>query len=76
LVRYKRRSYIAKNTNIVRVPIEIIPDMLELLKPLKNVSVNYKNKNYSGKDILKTFSIVYFPSSDYNLNKITTIHHI
>jgi len=63
------QSIIAKNTNIVRVPKEVVKEVVEILKPLQNVSINYKGKNYSGGNILKSFSIIYFPSENLELNK-------
>ncbi len=63
------QSVMAKNTNIVRVPVEIVPGVIELLRPLRDVSVVHNGKNYTGNDLLRTISVVYFPSDNYDLNK-------
>lgn len=67
------QSLIARNSNLVRVPEKSIHAVLELLKPLYNIEVDYNGQIYSSADILKNISLVYFPSEDEFLNKSMSI---
>lgn len=62
------QSILCRNSNLVRVPKELIKITLNLLKPLKEVEVTLNEISYSGKDLLKTISLVYFNSDNLGLN--------
>lgn len=63
------QAIIAKNSNLVRVPKKNIQIVARLLKCLDNIEVNYENKIYYSKDILKNICLIYFDSTDELLNK-------
>jgi hypothetical protein len=63
------QSILCKNVNILRVPKDCVSGVLEILKILQDISVDYKGKRMTGEEILKATSVVYFPSSDQDLNK-------
>ena len=63
------QSILCKNVNILRVPKESVGNVLKILKILEPITVEYDGQELKGADILKTLSIVYYPSSDYKLNE-------
>lgn len=63
------QSTICRNSNIVRIPEGSIDLIIRLLKPLKDIEINYEENTYLGKDLLKNICIVNFPSSNLELNK-------
>ena len=62
------QSIICRNSNLVRIPENCIDLIIRLLKPFKDIKIDYKEESYSGKDILKNICIVNFPSSNLQLN--------
>lgn len=62
------QSLLCRNSNLIRVPKELISITLRLLKPLKEVEVNLDGVCYKGKDLLKAVSLIYFKSDNLNLN--------
>ncbi|MBM7870362.1 hypothetical protein JOC70_001847 [Clostridium pascui] len=62
------QSLLCRNSNLIRVPKELISITLGLLKPLKEVQVNLNGIYYKGEDLLKAVSIVYFKSDNIKLN--------
>lgn len=67
-IYYLIQALICKNVNLSRVPIESINIVIELLKPLENIKVNFKGEEYCGSTLLKGISIINFPSNDLKLN--------
>ena len=63
------QALIAKNSNIVRVPKQSIALILELLKLMDNIRVNYKSETYYSKDILKNISLIHFDSDNRLINE-------
>jgi len=57
------QSILCKNTNILRVPLECISKVYELLVLLDNIHVIYEGSTYSSKVILKNIALIYFNSS-------------
>lgn len=62
------QSLLCRNSNLIRVPKELISITLRLLKPLKEVEVNLNEIYYRGEDLLKAISLVYFKSDNFSLN--------
>jgi len=62
------QALLCKNVNLLRVPVENINIILELLEPLSDVEISFEGKQYYGKDLLKCASIIYFPSHDRSSN--------
>ena len=62
------QALLCKNVNIIRVPIENIKVVLELLKPLLDINISFEGKQYYGRDLLKSTCIIYFPSNEKTLN--------
>jgi hypothetical protein len=63
------QALLCKNVNLLRVPFESVKVVLELLKPLLDIKISFEGKQYYGRDLLKSTSIIYFPSSDKALNE-------
>lgn len=62
------QSLLCRNSNLVRVPKELVSITLNLLRPLKEVQVNLNEICYSGEDLLKSISLIYFKSDNLKLN--------
>ena len=54
------QAILSKNGSIVKMPEEYVPLILSILKELPGISVDYKEKTYSGKGILDAVAIVSF----------------
>ncbi len=67
-IYYLIQALICKNVNLSRVPIGSINIVIELLKPLKNIKINFKGEEYCASTLLKGISIINFPSNDLKLN--------
>jgi len=65
---YLIQALLCKNVNLIRIPIENINIVVELLKPLKNITINFEGKFYSGLVLLESTSLINFPSKDIELN--------
>jgi len=63
------QSIICKNVNIARVPLLSITPVLNILKVLQRIRVNHNNMAYSGASMLKSISLIHFPSDDIRLNE-------
>ena len=63
------QSVLCKNANIVRTPKKSVESFIAILRKLEDIDVEYDGQKYSGKDILKTISVVYYPSSEYAINQ-------
>lgn len=63
------QSVLCKNGNILRVPKTSIETVVSILKRMEGVETEFEGKKFTGKDILKTISVVYFESSDRGLNE-------
>jgi len=62
------QALLCKNLNLLRVPMESIKIVVELLKPLLNIEIAFEGKEYYGRDLLKSTGIIYFPSYEKVLN--------
>jgi hypothetical protein len=62
------QSLLCKNANILRVPQHNANLVAQLLEKLSRVQTEFEGKQYYGKDILKSIVVLYFPSSDVDLN--------
>ena len=63
------QSILCKNVNVLRVPKDCVSGVIEILKILEDISVTYEGKVMTGEEILRATTVVYFPSSDKDLNK-------
>ncbi|MDS0527882.1 acyl-CoA reductase [Clostridium sp. SHJSY1] len=68
-IYYAIQALLCKNLNLIRVPIQNIAIVAELLKPLQHITVNFNGKEYSGIVLLKSISLVNFPSDNIELNR-------
>lgn len=59
---------LCKSVNLIRVPLENISTVAELLKPLLDITVNFKGRNYFGLTLLKSASLINFLSENIELN--------
>lgn len=62
------QSLLCRNSNLIRIPKELIGITLRLLKPLKEVEVSLNDIYYRGEDLLKAISLIYFKSDNFSLN--------
>jgi hypothetical protein len=67
-IYYLIQSLLCKNVNLIRVPSENINIVVEILKPLLDITVNFEGIDYYGKTLLKSTSLLYFPSKDAEFN--------
>jgi len=58
------QSILCKNGNILRVSVECVIEVYELLILLDNIKVVYEGNTYSSKVILKNIALIYFNSED------------
>ncbi|MBU3190952.1 acyl-CoA reductase [Clostridium bowmanii] len=58
------QSILCKNANILRVSVECVSAVYELLVLLDNIEVVYEGNAYSSKVILKNIALIYFKSKD------------
>lgn len=68
-IYYFIQAILCKNVSLIRVPFQNIEIVTELLKPLKDIIVNFDGTDYSGIILLKSISIIGFLSSSMELNK-------
>ena len=47
------QAFLCKNASILRIPFESMKTVLELLKPLSDIKINYEGKEYYGKELLE-----------------------
>ncbi|WP_315115039.1 acyl-CoA reductase [uncultured Clostridium sp.] len=62
------QSIICRNSNIVKIPLKNEDIIIELLKPLKDIKINFEGTQYYGLDILINICIINFSSKDMDLN--------
>lgn len=62
-------AVLSKNCSLVRVPRDSIQTVIELLRNFDGIDVEYDGKVYKSQEILKTISVVYFESSNGELNE-------
>jgi len=67
-IYYLIQTLLCKNVNLIRVPFENINIVIELLKPLIDITVNFKGIDYSGRVLLKSISLINFSSKNIQLN--------
>ena len=67
-IYYLIQSLLCKNVNLIRVPLENIKIVTELLKPLKDITVDFEGISYPGLVLLESTSLINFPSKDIKLN--------
>lgn len=67
-IYYLIQALLCKNVNLCRVPLESINIVVELLKPLIGIKVNYSGVEYYGITLLKSISLINFPSDNLELN--------
>jgi hypothetical protein len=67
------QSVLCKNANIVRAPKGGVALLIEILKKLDGISVEYEGKTYSGGTLLKGICVIHFPSSDTSLNAALSV---
>lgn len=67
-IYYLIQALLCKNINLIRMPLENINIVVELLKPLKDITVNFEGRDYSGTTLLKSVSLINFPSNNIELN--------
>lgn len=65
---YLIQSLLCKNINLIRVPNGNINIVVELLKPLKDIIIDFKGTCYSGLALLKSTALINFPSNNVGLN--------
>jgi len=65
---YLIQALLCKNVNLIRVPTDNINIVVELLKPLKDIIINFEGTCYSGLTLLKSTSLINFPSNNVGLN--------
>lgn len=65
---YLVQALLCKNVNLCRVPSETINTVVELLKPLIDIKVNFKGGEYYGITLLKSISLINFSSNNLELN--------
>ncbi len=63
------QSILCKNVNILRIPKKSVDTIIKILEPLREIEVEYLGRKIRGSDLLKTFSIIYFPSNNKEVNK-------
>jgi hypothetical protein len=63
------QSILGKNSNIIRVPREPLPGVLNILKTLGRVEAEHEGQVLRGADVLKSLSVVYFPGENLELNQ-------
>lgn len=62
------QSILCRNSNLVKVPEESINILIKLLKPIREIKINFGGVEYLGIDILKNICIVNFSSSSIESN--------
>lgn len=67
-IYYLVQAIICRNVNLCRIPIGSIDIVIELLKPLKDIVINFRGEKYYGSTLLKSISIINFSSNDLKLN--------
>jgi hypothetical protein len=67
-IYYLIQALLCKNINLIRVPFENINIVVELLKPLKDITVNFEGIDYFGITLLKSTSLINFSSKNIKLN--------
>lgn len=67
-IYYLVQAIICRNVNLCRIPIVSIDTAIELLKPLKDIVINFRGEKYYGSTLLKSISIINFSSNDLKLN--------
>jgi hypothetical protein len=67
-IYYLIQALLCKNVNLIRVPIDNINIVVELLKPLKDIMINFEGECYSALALLESTSLINFPSNDIVLN--------
>lgn len=67
-IYYLVQAIICRNVNLCRIPIRSIDTVIELLKPLKDIVINFRGEKYYGITLLKSISIINFLSNDLKLN--------
>lgn len=65
---YLIQALLCKNINLIRVPIDNINILVELLAPLKDITINFEGRCYSGLAFLKSTALINFPSNNVGLN--------
>jgi len=67
-IYYLIQALLCKNVNLIRVPLENMNIVLDLLMPLKDVVVNCKGIDYYGTTLLKSTALINFSSKNIELN--------
>ncbi len=67
-IYYLVQAIICRNVNLCRIPIGSINIVIELLKPLKDIVIDFRGEKYYGSTLLKSISIINFSSNDLKLN--------
>ena len=62
------QSILCKNANILRVSVECVSSVYELLVLLDNIEIVYQGNTYSSKVLLKNIALIYFNSDNVNHN--------
>lgn len=63
------QSILSKNCNIIRVPREPLPGVLNILRILARVEAEHEGKVLRGSDVLKSIAVIYYPSERQELNE-------
>ncbi|MBM7834600.1 acyl-CoA reductase [Clostridium sardiniense] len=61
-------SLLCRNSNILRIPKEVIKDAIRLFSLLEDIEVEYDGRIYTGVSLLKNICLVYFDSDRMDLN--------
>jgi hypothetical protein len=61
-------SLLGRNANLIRVPEDIVSDVLRLLELLDGIKVEFEGETYSSEAYLRNTAIVHFDSNDRELN--------
>ncbi|HQU74190.1 MAG TPA: acyl-CoA reductase [Calditrichia bacterium] len=62
------QAMLGKNASIVRVPLEPMSGIVNILRVLEKVSVELDGQTLDGREVLKSLAVVYYPSSNKALN--------
>jgi len=62
-------SLLGRNANLLRIPEENAPEVLDILSLLEGISVECEGRSYSASELMKNTALVSFDSRDETLNR-------
>ena len=63
------QSLLAKNGNVVKIPVDSAKVMASMLRQLQGLEVCFKKQNFTGNELLASLAVVSFSSQERQLNK-------